>query len=215
MNESKPSMNAFMLMVLIFSAILLFATMFVSSLYDRTSVNDYYQIEGTDLAIVYSNRKENGIYEGPQQTCVLRLEGSFGHDWGIALAEPYLYVNESSYTAMGLMRCDVVRIDLETFEKDVLFRDAVLRGRCRSGELVCVTDFLMPSNFPETNSMCDLYAMTEGGAQPGGGGSEVLFLDPATSEVIGGVPFADETDEQFDETYLEPSLEEVLEGVAA
>ena len=208
-------MNAFMVIVLVFSAILLFATMFVTSLYDRTAVNDFYPIDGTELAIVYSNRKENGIYEGPEQTCTLRVEGSFGHDWGIALEEPYLYVNEYSYTDMGLIHCDLVRIDLGTFEKETLLRDTVLRGRCLSGELVCVTGFLMPSTFPETNSMCLLYAMTDANIQPGSDASHVLFLDPTTAETLADMWVAGDLGDDFEETYLDKSFEEVLEEVAA
>ncbi len=208
MNESKLTINAFTLVVMLFSAIMFFFTLVIPSISDWTAVNDYYRIEGTDYAIVYSDRKENGIYEGPQQTCVLKLEGSFGHDWGIALEEPYLYVNEYTYTDMGLIHSDLVRIDLTTFRKDVLFKDAILRGRCASGELVCITGYPMPSTFPDTNSMSNLYNMAAGIADGGDGSSRVVYLDPATSETLYELPF-DGAEDGFDEAYIDRTLDDV------
>ena len=212
MNDSKLSINTLTIVTLLFSAILLFFVMAASSFSTRIAVNDYYPIEGTDFAIVYSNRRENGIYEGSEQTGTLRVEGSFGHDWGVALEEPYLFVNEYSYTAMGLIHSNVVRINLLTFEKEVLFGDAVLRGRCLSGELVCVTGFLMPATFPETNSMCRLYAMADGGG--GAGGSRVVFLDPSPSEPLCELDY-DGDEDGFEDAYVNRTLEDVLEEVGA
>lgn len=211
MNQDKLSMNALLLIVLIFSAIGFVFTMLVSGLEGRIPVNDFYRIEGTDYAIVYSNRKTNGLYEGPEQTCELRLEGTFGHDWGMVLEEPYLYIDEYTYSTMGLIHCSVVRVDLRSFEKQTLFQDAILRGRCQSGELVCVTGFLMPSTFPQTNAICHLYGMTVPGITPGGSVSQVVFLDPATAEVVGSVAYDETADEQFQERYLDRTMDDILE----
>lgn len=214
MNQSRFTLNALLVVVLVFSALIFFFTMFVANLADWSAVNDYYQIEGTDLAILYSDEKTNGLYEGPENTCVLKVEGTFGHDWGVVLEEPFLYVNEYTYTDMGMMHCNLVRIDLGTFEHETLLKDAVLRGRCQSGELVCVSGLLMPSTFPATNSLCRLYGMTTGVA-PEQGAAQVLYLDPLTAEVVGSAPCEDVMGDQFEGLYLERSLQDVLGEAAA
>ena len=215
MNQSRFTLNAFLLVVAIMSALTFAITLILPSMADWSAINDFYRIEETDYAIVYSDIKPNGIYEGPEQTAVLRVEGTFGHDWGIVLDEPYLYANEYTSTQMGLMHCSLVRIDLRTFEKETILEDAVLRGRCQSGELVCVAGFLMPSTFPETNSLCRLYAMTTPGIAPWRSGMQVVFLDPSTAEAVGSVSDSNVPDEVFEERYINRTLADILEEVEA
>mgnify|MGYP007101914040 CR=1 FL=1 len=215
MRESKFTLNSLIVVVMIFSAIAFFFTVLVSSMADWSAVNDYFPIEGTDLAIVYSDIKDNGLYEGPEQACELRVEGSFGHDWGIALEGSSLYANEFTDTALGLLHCDVVMIGLDSFEKETLFEEAILRGRCSTGELVIVTGYLMPSTFPETNSMSRLEAMTNPNLNLDSNGSEVLFLDPESGETVARVTLEGGIDETFDDTFVNRPLAEVLEEVGA
>lgn len=208
MKQSRFTMNAFLLIVVIFSAIFFVSTLLLSGIADRTAINDFYRIEGTDYGILYSNRKASGIYEGSDVSGELRLEGTFGHDWGIALEGNQLYINEYTYTDMRTMMTRVVRIDLSTFEKDTLYPNAILRGRCASGELVCIGNFLMPSNAPETNPMCTLYSMTAPDLDPDHNGSLVMIIDPKDGELLYQ---AEDTAalEDFEEKYLSCTLEEI------
>ena len=215
MTQSRFTLNALLLVVAIMSALTFVITLILPSMADWSAVNDFYRIEETDYAIVYSDIKPNGIYEGPEQTAVLRVEGTFGHDWGIVLDEPYLYANEYTSTQMGLMHCSLVRIDLRTYEKEIILEDAVLRGRCQTGELVCVAGFLMPSTFPETNSLCRLYAMTASNVDLGRTGMQIVFLDPSTAQAVGAVSGEDVPDEVFEERYINRTLTEILEEVRA
>lgn len=64
MNKAKFSLNAFIIIIIIFSAVLFFCTMTVSELADLRVINERYPVEGTDLAVRYSSGKENGIYKG-------------------------------------------------------------------------------------------------------------------------------------------------------
>lgn len=178
MNQSRFSLNAFILVVACFSAIIFLVALIVPEATDSRIANDFYPIEGTDFAVVYSSKKSDGIYEGYRQTGELKLEGTFGHDWGLVYDEPYLYTNEYTTTRLGLAQCSVVRIDLRTFEKQVLFEDAVLTDRDDSGDLVITVGSLMPSAFPETNSLCRLYAMTDNDIDPGNPDGTVIRFSP-------------------------------------
>ena len=213
MNQSRFTLNAFLVAVICFSAIIFVVALVVPDVTDSTVTNDFYPIEGTDYAVVYSTKKPNGIYEGYRQTGELRLEGTFGHDWGIVYAEPYLYTNEYTATQLGLAHCNVVRIDLRSFEKEVLYGDAILRGQCASGELAIVTGFLMPSTFPETDSFCSLYAMTDPNIDMGGTTSHVVFVNPESASEVGAADVTDVDDDAFEEHYLARGLEEILKGV--
>ena len=178
MNESRFSLNAFTLAVLCFSAIIFLVALIVPEATDSRLTNDFYPIEGTDFAVVYSTNKTDGIYEGYRQTGELKLEGTYGHDWGLVYAEPYLYTNEYTTTRLGLAQCSVVRIDLRSFEKEVLFEDAILTDQDESGELVITVGSLMPSAFPETNSLCKLYAMTDTNIDLENSDGQVIRFNP-------------------------------------
>ncbi len=210
MQDTKFSMNAFLLVVIIISAIFLFFTVKVVDLSDRSAYNDYYPIEGTDLFVLYSSLVPSGIYEGDRVTGTLCAEGNFGYDWGAALEDDSLYLNEYTDTDLGVMLCRVVRVDTNTFEKQVLWKDSVLRGRCASGELVCLRGSFMPTSFPKTNSLCRLYAASAPAIDPQSDSAEVLFLDPATGDVLYRVRDDEALTDGFEERYLDRTLQEVM-----
>ena len=136
---------------------------------------------------------------------MLRLAGDFGYDWGCAAADGALYLNEYRSTDLGLMLCDLVRVDTATFEKTLLAADTVLRGQCASGELVCLAGTMLPSDLPETNRLCRLYAMTGGGGE-----CRVLFLDPASGQVVYSVREPEPLSADLEGKYLSRTLGEVM-----
>lgn len=209
MSASRFTVTTLLLIAIIVSALVFFFSVTMVDLAYHPAVNDYYPIEGTDLAIRYSSAKPSGIYRGDKVTGVLKLEGTFGYDWGAELEGEQLYLNEYRTTRFGLMFCDVVRIDLNSFEKELLFQNAVLRGRCASGELVCLDGALLPSVFPKTNALCRLYAMSAPRLSPKDDSAEVIFLDPASGEVLYRVRDESALGDDFASRYLERSLEEV------
>ena len=215
MRQSKFTFQAFLIIVLIFSVLAFFFTHFLSGMADvawHVAVNDSYEIEGTDLSIRYSDKKPSGIYEGDAVNGVLKVEGTFGHDWGVVLEGDYLYLNEYRTSTFGMTYCQLVRINIHTFEKEILMRDTILRGQCTSGELVCVSDSLLPSLQPKTNELCRLYAMTAPGIDPECDGGMVLFLDAADATVLYQTEDDEALTDAFEGRYLNHSLEEIRKG---
>ena len=206
--KSKFSVNALLLLVIIFSAIIFFVTIKLVDLAYHPARNDYYHIEGTDCSVRYSSLLPDGIYTGDQITGTLRVEGRFGYDWGAAAAGDRLYINEYVSTDLGLMLCNLVRVDLETWEKETLLRDTVLQGTCASGELVCVGKSVMPAGHPGTNALARLYAMSEG-TDPSADGALILYLDPESGEIVWSVADTEGVTEDFEAKYLARTLEEV------
>ena len=208
MNRAKFSMNALLLIVIIFSALAFVFTIVLVRMADRTPVNEYFPIEGTDCAIRYSSLEPDGLYQGPENTCKLVAEGTFGNDWGACAVGNRVYLNEYTSTDLGVLLCDLVCVDLNTGEKTVLYRDTVLRGRCASGELVCVTGCMLPADFPDTNALCRLYRLTQKDVTPSDGGT-VFYLDPQTLDETYAVTVDDPFASDFTETYLHRTLTEV------
>ena len=209
MESPKFSLNAFLLIVIIFSALTFFVTVKLTGMADRTPVNQFVPIEGTELSIRYSSLEPDGIYSGSETVNTLLLEGTYGTDWGAAAVENQLYLNEYRATDLGVLLCDVVRVDTDTFEKTILLHDAILRGRCASGQLVCVTGAMLPANLPEENALCRLYC-TDSGVSPSAEHAAVLYLDPATGSVLGSVQDPNAMGEGFEARYLDRAMEEVL-----
>ena len=209
MRETKFTMNALILVVIIFSGIFFFFTVRITGMADLAAYNQFYPVEGTNVAVRFSNLYPNGIYEGDQTNGKLKIKGIFGSEWGAVAEGDQLYINEYITTDFNWMLCHLVRVDLNTYEKTVLRRDTMLRGRCASGELVCVDGFTMPNNFPKTNAMFRLYAMTTKTMEPKGDGAQVLFLDPATGEVVYSVWDDHALTEDIESRYLAYTLEEV------
>ena len=209
MRETKFTMNALVLVVIIFSAITFFFAVKLVDMADLTAVNQFYPVENSNVAVRYSSVYPNGIYEGNRINGVLKVEGFFGYDWGAAAEGDTLYINEYSQTSFGLMLCHLMRVDLNTYEKTVFRRDTMLRGRCASGELVCVEGFMMASDFPKTNALCRLYALSSKNIRPEGDSAVVLFLDPNTGEVLYSVRDDEALTDVFESRYLARTLEEV------
>ena len=210
MRNTKFTVNAAVLVVLIFSALLLFFTIKLPSFADLEAQNDFFSVENSEVSVCYSNRRPNGIYTGSKLTGELQVEGNFGYDWGAAAVGNKLYINEYSGTDLGMTLVNLDVIDLNTFEKKVLLRDAILRGRLTSGELVVVSGFIMPTNYPETNSLIKLYSLSSDSFVPGG--ATVLFLDPETGETKYSAFVNEPNGTDFDRLYFSKSLSEIMGG---
>ena len=206
MRSPKLSVNTLLLILLIFGGFTFFITLYIVPMADRTGVNSFHPVEGTDYAIRYSSLEPNGLYQGNENVNSLVVEGNFGFDWGAALEGERLYLNEYSTSNMGVMHSDLVRVDLTTKRKETLFTDAILRGKCASGELVCVRGVFLPANKPESNILCSFYALT---APAMNDGAEVLFLDPATGEIVSRVKDDGAMTDAFEARSLERTLEAV------
>ena len=210
MNRSKLTMNALLLIVFFFSLI---AVYFTVKAYDMGEhaflITDYQPIEGTDLSIRYSTKDPSGIYRGPQYDDELMLEGDFGFDQGTTYSEGKLYLNEYYYSDADLVFCDAVCVDTDTFEKTVIMENAMLRGCCGSGELVCVGDCLLAANKPKTSSLCRLYGMTSK-IDPLSDSITVLYIDPASGEVVYRAEGEKDLEgKEFDARWINRTLEEV------
>ena len=206
MRSPKLSVNTLLLILLIFGGFTFFITLYIVPMADRTGVNSFHPVEGTDYAIRYSSLEPNGLYQGNENVNSLVVEGNFGFDWGAALEGERLYLNEYATSNMGVMHSDLVRVDLNAKQKETLFTDAILRGRCLSGELVCVRGVLLPANEPESSILCKFYALTAPALKDG---AEVLFLDPATGEIVFSVRDDEAMSNAFDARYLARTLGEV------
>ena len=209
MNDAKFSMNALLLIVIIFTAIGFFFTVKLGRLADHSAVNEYYPIEGTELGVRYATELPSGLYRGSQYSRELLAEGTFGYDWGAAASEAGLWINEYTNTDLGLMHCRLVRLDPEDFHREVEMEDTVLRGKCASGELVCLRGCLLPVNVPEDNPLCALYCLGAGDIRADGSAAEVLWLDPDTGEILYRLRDPEAATEGFEERWLRRSLTEV------
>ena len=206
MRSPKLSVNTLLLILLIFGGFTFFITLFIVRMADRSGINTFNPVEGTDYAIRYSSLEPNGLYQGNEVVNSLVVKGNFGFDWGAALEGERLYLNEYKTSNMGVMHSNLVRVDLTTKQKETLLTDAILRGKCASGELVCVRGVLLPANKPESNILCKFYALAAPGLHDG---AEVLFLDPATGEIVYRVRDDEAMSNAFEARYLKRTLEEV------
>ena len=88
-------------------------------------------------------------------------------------------------------------------------KNAMLRGHCASGELVCRGDCMLQTNMPATNSLCRLYAMTSSNIDPMSDKATVLFIDSGSGEIVYTTEDDSASAEEFDERWLSRTLEEV------
>ena len=209
MRNLKLNFNGVLAVILAFSALFFFFTIKMTDLADRTAVNEFNKIECTDYAVKYSSIGENGIYKGSENTAVLMLEGTYGFDWAASLEGDYYYANEYTSTDIGLVFSKLVRINLNTFEKEVIVKDAVLRGKCASGELVVLTNYIMDSNSPETNSLCKLYNASF--EKTGGENNKVtvMYINPSDCAVVFTKTIDNFFEKTFENQYINRTLEEV------
>ena len=208
MGNAKFTLNAFILVLIIAPAIVFFFTVALVDFANHPAINEYHPIEGTDAAVCYRSLEPSGIYEGDRVNAVLKLEGEFGFDWGLVREGDILYTNEYTRSALGLIISQVVRIDLKSYEKEVLLSDAILRGRCASGELVCLSGTLLPSANPGENSLCRLYALSAPWIDPEGKLAEIVYLDPASGRELLRLRDS-QLSAKFEQLYLQRTLEEV------
>lgn len=215
MGNSKFTMNSLNIIVIIFSAILFFFTIAMVNMSSPFAQNEFFPIEGTELAVKHSNLEPDGLYKGPESTATLVLEGTFGNDWGTAVENGKIYLNEYAMTTVGLIVPEAVRVDAETYEKEVLLKNAMIRGKCASGELVVVEGFIMPTNFPKTNSLFKLYCMSDPLMRPDSDSRNILFIDPATGETVLTLEDQLYLEKSFEMKFIDKTLDEIREEAAA
>lgn len=214
MRETKFTVNAVVLVALIFSALALFFTVKLPYYAYSEGMNDFSPIEGTDMGVYYSNRKQNGIYRPTNIVSGIMLEGElllagdFIGDWGAAYEDGILYLNELSTTELGMTTVKLVRVDTDGFKEKTLMNDSVMRGRCASGELVVIRGYMMSATYPETNSLAKLYGFSSGNIA-GSGNADVVYLDPATGEIVHTVTGVDAEADDFEELFINRTLDEV------
>lgn len=212
MSNTKFTMNALLVIVIVFSAIGLFFTV---GLYDMGQhvylVSDYKPIRGTDLSIRYSTKEPSGVYRGSKYEDELVVEGNFGgNDSGIAICGDQLYLNEYTFTDTGMMFSEVVMIDMNSFDVYSILESAELRGRCASGELVCAGGFMPgPAAYGE-NSLSKLYCMTSEELDPGTNAAMIYYIDPDSGEPVYSTSYDNGmSDKEFNVHWLSRTLEEV------
>ena len=210
MSNAKFSMNALMIIVIIFSAIGLFFTVKMVNMSNRFPVNEFYAIEDTDLAVKYSSLEPNGIYRGNENNNTLVLEGSFGYEWGAIKSGDHLFLNEYRLSDLGVLFCDLVEVDLNSMEKTVLMEDTILRGQCRSGELVCIKGFIMPTDFPETNSLLKLYDAASDDISVHSNSHDIAYINTKNNETVYTAFDSDINKGDFEARWIDKTLEEVM-----
>lgn len=208
MKKTRFSMNALLLILLIFSALAFFCMVTLDRLASQFPVNDYFPIAGSEYAVRHSSIAPSGICRGSKNTAELVVEGNFGSDWGAYANGDTLLLNEYRNSRLGFLFCDLMRVDASARTKTTLYENAVLRGVCASGEPVCVIGALLPSVYPETNALSRLYRLSAGSLSADGA-AEVLYLDPNTFAPVYSVRDADVNDGDFELRYLARTLEEV------
>ncbi len=209
MIRSRFSLNSFLLIVVIFSALFLFVTVILYDMSDRSITNAQYEIEDTGLYVQYTTFKPSGIYAGDDYYSGLLAEGYFGYDWGAAVCGDTLYCNEYHMTRLGFMTSDLVRIDLTTFTKETVLENTMLRGRCADGSLLCFEGVVMPNWFPETDPLYRLYAAADPELRMEEGSAVVCLLDPATGETVYEVRDDRALTDERENYYLKHTAEEV------
>lgn len=210
-NNARFSINSVIIIVMAFAALIFFFMLLVVDMSFNPARNDWYNIEGTDVSVRYSSLENSGIYQGKyQNTAVLRIKGDFGYEWGNALEGDKLYLNEFNDSPFGVMTSKLVCVDINTFEKHTLYHDMLICGRCASGEIVCLSDFMMPNNFPKSNALAELYALSSKRIRPLDEGAQVVFIDPVSGKIVYRDHEEDAFGEGFSERWLDRTLEEVM-----
>ena len=211
MNKTKFTMNSFVLVVMIASALFLFFTIFMDSLANRTVLNQSYPIEGTPYYVRYTTHIPSGIYDSYDDDNALMIKGSYGYDWAGLLIDDFYFCNEYHKTVFGFMTSNVVRISLKDFSKQIVLEDATIKGRCSSGELVCFGDVLMPNWFPGSNALCKLYGAAIGCDRYDSETATVSFIDPETLQMLYSVKDQHALSDERGDYYLSSSLQEIKE----
>ena len=209
MNRTKFTMNSFVLVIILASALFMFFTIFMDTLANRSVRNESYPIEGTEYYVRYTTHIPSGIYVGYDSDDTLMLEGSYGYDWAGLLKDDYYFCNEYHKTVFGFMTSDVVRISLEDFSKEIILKDATVKGFCASGELVCFSNVVMPNWFPGTNAICKLYGMAQGCDGYDSEMAIVNVIDPDTLQILYSAEDGKALSDERGSYYLSSSLQEI------
>ena len=213
MNRTKFSMNAFLLIILLASGLYLFVSVVVYDMAAMNFRNDSYQLEDTGYYVRYITQRtddRSGIYDGDHEWSKKLISGNFGYDWGAAVADDVLYCNEYHTTRMGFLTCDVVKIDLNTFEKEVLYKDTMMKGRCKSGELVCMGEIVGANWFPASNPLYKLYISSNDEMQAENDSAVVRIIDPASGKTVWEKRDDRALTSEREEYYLSSELSEVM-----
>ena len=178
MKKTRFTLNSFIFIIMLFSALYLFITVDLYDMSDRSVTRANYPIGDTGYYVRYSSRDESGISLGDDLYSPVILGGYFGYDWGAAICGDWLYCNEYKNTRLGFTSSDLVRIRLSDMTKEVIAENAMLRGRCSDGSLLCYEGVVTANWFPQTNPLYSLYAASDG-RLGSGEGAFVHVLDPS------------------------------------
>ena len=211
MRRTKFSFNAFVLIVILLSALILFITVGIRGMTGRPTMNEIFEIGYGNLSVRHCDVTPSGIYRGTSGPGELALEGTYDSiEWGAFLSGKYYVCNEYSTTTLGMLKCRVVKIDLDSFSKETLYEDSFIIGTCASGEAVIVRGFSTVSWMTDTNPLYKLYVMSDKDALSASGVS-VDYVDTETLGVVKtvcDVPASDVADRE-NNTFLEADLREV------
>lgn len=213
MRQTKFSMNAFLLIVILLSGLYLFISVDVHDMATFVVTNDNYPIGETGYVVRYQQQNSHdasGIYTGELSHDKCMISGSFGHDWGAYLEGHTYYCNEYKKTKLGFMTCDVVKIDLETFEKELVMKDTMLRGTCASGEMICLQGAVLPGWFPKTNPLFRMFCLSSSRIEARQNAAVVHLVDPKTGADVGSVADDNAMTTEREHFYQESSREEIL-----
>lgn len=209
MRQTKFSMNAFVLVYILFSAAFLFVSVYLYDFADFSKSNDSYPIEGTDLFVRYADHIPSGIYDGEETYSNCLIEGRYGYNGSAQVSGNQLFINEYHNTKYGFMISDLMCISTDDFRKRCVAEDAYLLGTCKSGELVFVRGTGLANWFVQTNGLYPLYLSSSSPSENLKEGPEVIYLDPVTSEEISAGHDPDALSEKRQNYYLSRTLSEV------
>ena len=211
MYREKFTYNAFVVTFIIFSAILLFFTVSVFDMSDTSIINESYKIEDTNYYVRYTTHIPSGIYDSDEKLANLLIEGKYGYDWAAVHEGDYIYCSEYHSTTFGYMTSDLVKISLKDFSKQIIMKDAMLNGRCASGELICYKGVLMPNWFRNSNPLADIYAIGANSKIYEGNGALVCLLNPTNDEIVYEIEDKDALSENRTEFYRNSTLGEIIQ----
>ena len=77
MGNAKFTLNAFILVLIIATAIVFFFTVALVDFANHPAINEYHPIEGTNAAVCYRSLEPSGLYEGDRANGVLSGKAIF------------------------------------------------------------------------------------------------------------------------------------------
>ena len=205
MKKTRFTFNSLLLITALFSALILFIGVTMVDMATLLPVEDEYRIEGTDYFIRYSSFRPYGLYRWSELLC----EGSFGYDWGAELVGDTLYCNEYKTTDFGLMVTDVVRIDMTTYKKTTLMRNAMIRGKCASGELIVYEGYISQSWNPDVNPFRPVFSISDGEIPKDPDAALVCWFDTSSERTVYSIADPAAQTDAREEYYISRTLEEV------